>query len=312
MSDTDDQTDIEIEGQVEGVEQEAPPEKDELAELRAQLDAEKRRADAAESETANYRSQHSDSQSRLKSEIDGRLGAEDRATEAALAVAQTALKTAKAEFVKANEEGRFADAAEVAEQIADAKLALNSANYRKQQLADVRSKLEAEAESRASQGSASPEENFLQTIAPASAAWLRRNPDVLSKMVSDQRYFAKIAALDNEAYAEGNDRDTPAYFAYIEAKLGLNADDAPAPTKRSRSAGNTAAAAPSTRRSSGATAAGRTVHLDDVVSRLTPQMREAALSSYPRMPEAEALATYTRGLIVSKQRDPSFMPEFKI
>jgi len=64
---------------------------------------------------------------------------------------------------------------------------------------------------------ADPVEAFASLLSHASGEWVRRNP----QFVTDQRLNRKMIRAHEDAVDDGIALDTPAYFAAIEAKLGV-------------------------------------------------------------------------------------------
>ena len=64
---------------------------------------------------------------------------------------------------------------------------------------------------------ADPVEAFASRLSATSADWVRRNP----QFVTDQRLNRKMIRAHEDAVDDGIPVDTPAYFAAIEAKLGV-------------------------------------------------------------------------------------------
>jgi len=64
---------------------------------------------------------------------------------------------------------------------------------------------------------ADPVEAFASSLSRASGDWVRRNP----QFVTDQRLNRKMIRAHEDAVDDGIPLDTPAYFAAIEAKLGV-------------------------------------------------------------------------------------------
>lgn len=64
---------------------------------------------------------------------------------------------------------------------------------------------------------ADPVEAFASRLSSTSAEWVRRNP----QFVTDQRLNRKMIRAHEDAVDDGIAVDTPAYFAAIEAKLGV-------------------------------------------------------------------------------------------
>ena len=65
---------------------------------------------------------------------------------------------------------------------------------------------------------ADPVEAFASRLSATSADWVRRNP----QFVTDQRLNRKMIRAHEDAVDDGIPVDTPAYFAAIEAKLGVS------------------------------------------------------------------------------------------
>lgn len=65
---------------------------------------------------------------------------------------------------------------------------------------------------------ADPVEAFASRLSATSAEWVRRNP----QFVTDQRLNRKMIRAHEDAVDDGIAVDTPAYFAAIEAKLGVS------------------------------------------------------------------------------------------
>lgn len=114
--------------------------------------------------------------------------------------------------------------------------------------------MQAEAQV-AQQRSADPIEQLAESVSPRSAAWLRRNRE----LVQDQRSLKKMFRAHEDAVDEGIEPDSDAYFSFIEGRMGarpreeavdspLSAAAAPAVPRRSAPP----AAAPVTRSGTGA------------------------------------------------------------
>lgn len=75
-----------------------------------------------------------------------------------------------------------------------------------------------------------PVEDLAARVTPASAAWIRRNPEC----ATDEVKRNKMVAAHYEAQAEGIVADSPEYFRFVEEKLGIdNSTPAPRQTQRS-------------------------------------------------------------------------------
>jgi hypothetical protein len=103
--------------------------------------------------------------------------------------------------------------------------------------------------------SGDPIEQLAESVSPRSAAWLRRNRE----LVQDQRSMKKMFRAHEDAVDEGIEPDSDAYFTFIEGRMGarpreeavdnpLSAAAAPATPRRS----TPPASAPVTRSGTGA------------------------------------------------------------
>jgi len=86
---------------------------------------------------------------------------------------------------------------------------------------------------------ADPIEQMAQAVSPKSAQWLRDNRDALR----DERTIRKMFRADADAIDDGIIADTPEYFEFIEARIGIrkSVEEAPEPLSE--------AAAPAPRKS---------------------------------------------------------------
>lgn len=236
--------------------------------------------------------------------VEAKRGAESRS-----ATAQAELAAAKAAYVQANESGRFAEAADIAERIADARNRLNASQHEIQQIEAYIAnppRPQPHTQQQAPQQSSDPVTALIASVqSPEGRRWLTAHTDVARRMALDQRYFARVTAADSLAYAELGERDTPAYFEFLEGQLGLRGG--------SQSKGTTSAA-PARRAAPRANSqtTERTIKLSDVVKRLTPEMKMAAKTSFPNLPEEEARRLYAQGLVKAKRTDPTFLPDFRL
>jgi len=62
-----------------------------------------------------------------------------------------------------------------------------------------------------------PVEHFASQLTPRSAAWVRRNPDI----VRDPVKFEEMVRAHNHAMGEGHVPDSDSYFQHVEMRLGL-------------------------------------------------------------------------------------------
>ena len=218
-----------------------------IAELRAQMEAERR----ARAEAENRVQQAYQHAQRARAEVD----------ETNLHLLRSAIDNIKrdseglkAQYREALSVGDYDKAAEAQEAMATnaARLLQIEAGY-------------AEMEHRARAPApppppADPVEAFAGQLSPRSAEWIRRNPDC----VTNPRLQQKMIGAHTMAIADGLEPDTPEYFAAIEGALGLGGQAASASGGRSASgrapdpsqdAATSSAAAPTQRRSSAPPAA---------------------------------------------------------
>lgn len=99
--------------------------------------------------------------------------------------------------------------------------------------------MQAEAAAPAPRNS-DPIEQLAESVSPRSAAWLRRNRD----LVQDQRSLKKMFRAHEDAVDDGLEPDSDAYFNFIEGRLGVGRREEPVDSPLS------AAAAPATPRRS--------------------------------------------------------------
>lgn len=289
---------------------------DEIADLRKQLEDEKRLRLDAESRANTISAEKNVSDNRLVNEVNNRFAAQEQSIDVRAGAAKAALTSIKQEMVRAQSEQRYEDFATLQEQMADAKAEERQAGWEKQQITAHKERLKNEMEAAASRPQLNPSEQFLSSIpGERSRQWLRSHPDVLSRVISTPRELKRLTGAAQLAEGEGHEPDSDGYLAFIEEKLGLKEADPvvnTAPTKAAPKApGQTASAAPSNR-SATPVATTRKVTLDDVVRKLTPVDRANAKISFPGLPAEEAEQHYARGIVISKQRDPSFRPEFRL
>lgn len=304
-----------VEAQVETStpQEETNPHQEELAALKKQLEEANRRASEAEARSQTAHAEKASTESKLSTEIANRFMAQETAVDARYRNAQTGLAAAKAEYVRAQTEQRFEDAANLAEAIADYKTELKAADWDKNNL----KALKDQAEVAASQPKlpSDPVEAFIAIIpGDASKRWLRAHPDILQKVATDrkerQRLFAYAQLAESEA---GHAADSQGYFDFIEEKYGLKqAATQIQEVKTKTNSGRTASAAPSNRNTQTQEVGERVVKLDDVVRKLTANDRANARYQFPDKPEDEALKLYAHGLVISKQREPGFRPDIKL
>lgn len=147
-------------------------------------------------------------------------------------------------YKAAMEAGDYDAAATAQEQIADSAAKLVRLQEAKAALDAQKGKQPIAHEGRVEKPASQPQDAFEQAVAnlsPASQAWARRNPT----MFTDQKNFARTLAAHHSAVAEDIAPDTPAYFQFLEERLGLRqkaADPTPPAKGTERSSGARTAA----------------------------------------------------------------------
>lgn len=239
-----------------------------------------------------------------------RIAATETAISRAVDAAEVELQAVKEAHLAALQNGEFEKATELADQIANSRTKLNAARWEQEHFARNKAAEEANVRKASETAPADPQPQFSDPAdaiisaiqAPNSRRWLSEHRDVARKMATDARFAAKVTALDNAAFAEGIDRDSPEYFSYIEEGLGMRQKSNPGTAVGPRGA------------STSRVTESRTIRLDDVSKRVAnnPRLAAAAKVSFPSLSETDAYKQYARGLVLEKKRDPSFMPEFKL
>lgn len=253
--------------------------KGQVAAERARAEAAERRAGAAEGD-AN-RAQANEHQRNIDLVTSG------------IAVAEQNLKTAKAAYIQARQDGDL-DAE------ANALDAMNEARTNKTQLEAGLTQLKAMP---APQRQASdPVEKLIAStnMTPRAASWLRAHPEYVTDPKKNQRLLAAHnMAVTTEGIKDGSDE----YYDLVEGYLGTKA--APAREERRQEAGDTVSegahatggrsasappAAPVTRGGGpGSPPGSRNIHLN-------PAQREAAHYNFPELSEADAEREYAKNL----------------
>jgi hypothetical protein len=177
------------------------------------------------------------------------------------------------------ESGEFREAAKIQRQMAQVEARLTTLNQGKEELEVRLSAPKPAPQPEIRQVQRDPVEERIASLPPASQAWVRAHPEVLS----DSRLNSLMTAGHFEAIANNIQADTPEYFSFIENKLGMGA---PAPAMQSTAQRNPIASAPVSR--SATTSISPERGGTSVV--LTPEMRQYAQDL--GMDEAEYAANY--------------------
>lgn len=178
-------------------------------------------------------------------------------------------------YKAAMESGDYEAAATAQEQIADSAAKLVRLQEAKAALDAAKGRPAPAHEGRVEKPAPKQQDAFeeaVSNLSPASQAWARRNP----AMFTDQKNFARTLSAHHAAVAEDIAPDTPAYFQFLEERLGLREKPAaPAPAKQTERTSGARTAAPVARDSNG----GSTSRLVNNQIILSPAEREAAAIS---------------------------------
>lgn len=176
---------------------------DELAAAKRDRDSERSGRVAAEGRT---REVEQTSAEKLKSEIEKRLEEQGNTIATALVSAQAEIDSFRALAAKAMEDGKWADAAEATENMADAKVRLRELTYQKQQV--------EQAKTQAAEAAKNPRP------APGpqgkTAAWIAAHP----RFNTDPQYNAAAMAAHYQAIRDGIAIESDQYFQRIEEATG--------------------------------------------------------------------------------------------
>lgn len=149
--------------------------------------------------------------------------------ESGLSAAQTEAASAKQEYIAAQEAGDWKRAADAQERMAGAQARIVRLDEAKSDLevAKAQPRQETRQPEQRSTTPADPLETFISARSPKTQEWLRGHMDEARALAlgTDSRRAAKINAADNDAVAEGFQRDTPDYFKHVEKFLGLTKDE---------------------------------------------------------------------------------------
>lgn len=258
------------------VEQEAPEAAetnvatdDQLASLRAQLE-EARRVQEAEVERGQRLIAERDAaRQEAQAAVDHRFYAEDVAVANAIAAAQNEVAQSKAQMAQLSADGKFAEAAEEAERIADAKVRLRQAEGRQQWIAQEKQR----AKERQEEIAKAPQEDVTyrqpQTqITQRTQQWIDAHP----RFLTDEAYRDIAMNAHNIALRKNIPADTDEYFSFIERMTGDREEEDPGervvPQRRDNS--QISSAAPPSRGSANPT------RTKSETMRLTAQEREVA------------------------------------
>lgn len=190
--------------------------------LQAERDAERRRADAETNRADMAESARDGAHHQLASATVAGLSAQEHSAQREIEAATAEIEQIKRSKTALMEEGKFAEASELDEKMAEAAARRHSAIQAKGQLAGQRERVAAEP--------TSPVERFLAANTQYSEAerqWIRQNP----RYATDRGFHERVNAAHNEVTGKGIERGTPEYFKAIgDAGYMRAAPPAAAPT----------------------------------------------------------------------------------
>lgn len=208
--------------------------KEELEAAKAERDAAKNRESTANARVSQTEQQARENATRLATEVNTRLEEQSAAIESGIVSTQGEIDALRNAAAKALEEGRWGDAAQANEDLADAKLRLREFSYQKGEIARHR-----EAEKTRPKA---------PQLHPKTQAWI----DSHQRFVSDPIYRQQALLGDAKARAAGLTPDSDKYFEMVEMETGDRKPETnnnePPPKKESSPS---ASVAPVSRRSGG-------------------------------------------------------------
>lgn len=263
---------------------------DELKALKAQLEQANAGREQERTQRTNLEKDATSVRQQAVTAKDNEIAAHEQAATSAIAAASSDLERAKRDYAAAMETQNYAACADAQDQIATARLRLESANQYKANVETTKTQWGQQREAIARQPVQQPDP--LASFTPAARDWIGRHPQFLS----DKRYQAKVQAAHFKAMANDIESDSPKYFEFVETEIGerqaqTQTDDndgfgvdlaepeveeapPPSPAPRQRQANSSMGAPPS--RSVPTQAGGRPNRVT-----LTAQQMEAARISFP-------------------------------
>jgi hypothetical protein len=145
------------------------------------------------------------------SERSNRFAAQEQAIANGTEAAKARLAEAKRAYAAAMHGGKFEDAAEHQEQISQTALELRGLRWQQAQIEQTKQRLAAPADDE------SRFEAALAQLPRPAQEWCRRHPDY----VTDAHKNARAHAAHFAAVAEGLSEWSPAYWDFVEGRLGL-------------------------------------------------------------------------------------------
>lgn len=195
----------------------------EKAQLATQLDTE--------------RNARSNAETRAHTANTGRFEAEETAVKGRIDAADASALSMRKAYAEALSEGRFEDAAQVQDEMAELRAKQGQDRQYQAWLGAEKERTKAAPPVQQDQGL------NLANYTPGQRKWIKQNPDFMT----DVRLRQKTEAMHNMAMADGIEVDTPEYFDVINQALGKkkvvapepdddDVDDEPPPPPRRRQA----------------------------------------------------------------------------
>ena len=195
---------------------------DAVAEIKRQLEEERRGREEAARRAAQAEQQIQTAQSQVYDSYRAQL-------QASMNAHNTALSTSKAKLAEALRNGDYDDVAEQQAYIARLQVNIQKIEAGQRQL-DMEAQQAQYRQQQAPQVQADPEEALLSQVSPRSAQWLRANPAYMR----DPAKKAELMRAHHAALGEGIEPDTDAYFAALETRVGLRKAEATAKSVQNR------------------------------------------------------------------------------
>lgn len=245
--------------------------------IRALLASTRREKAALETQLGTERSARSNAETRAHSANTGRFEAEETAVKTRIEAADASALEMRRKYAEALSEGRFEDAAQVQDEMAELRA-------KQGQDKQYQSWLGAEKERLTKTPPVQQEQGLnLANYTPGQRKWIKANPDFMT----DVRLRQKTEAMHSMAVADGIEIDSPEYFEVINQALGKKKpapvveedpdEEEPPPPPRKRAP---ATDMPVTRRTD---ASGQPAGRNRAIS-LTADQREAADMTMPDLP----------------------------
>lgn len=264
---------------------------EDLNSLREQIKKSDEEKAALNNALTEERKKSQDTNSRLGDEINGRFNAEAVAIDNVIAAASTELESLEKQQAQFYEEGKFAEAAKLNRQIANAAVRLEKGEDSKKNIENLKTRARADAETRA--------RDPLAAYSPAAKNWINSHPQFLS----DKSYNSKVMAAHYAAEADGvTESNNPAeYFKRLDTAVNpkivltpnveeeeMEDENPRVEVKKPAAPSRTSSAAPVSREvNPGNRGSGGNRRIQ-----LTPDEAEHALISYPNLAKEEAYKRY--------------------